>query len=346
MGRTRFVESTISAHYAPVKRWRVRLAIIHPPRSIAGFSIEAANGLTPTSSMVNFISSKFEVFRRIRSRRTCVAGWERKIRKIRSIRSEKGALIDQLLGQYLAHVTNLGPLVSPAHIHAALQSIYKYNYKRTLVDHDNVERTFALNNEAAMVICDYGDAPRPRIPFPYFAEVMTGFEHAAAALMIYSGMVDEGIECIHNIRARYDGEKRSPWDEAECGHHYARAMASWTSFVALSGFQYDGAKASVVAVPRVRHKKFNCFWSTATGWGTFSYLPVAGNGTRFTIEVLAGKLACRSCSIMGAGSSASAQSNGKLYSHSMERRDGNTVLHFDHPIQLSEGRPLRIELAS
>ncbi len=256
----------------------------------------------------------------------------------------KGCLIDQLLGQYLAHVTNLGPLVSTANVETTLRSIYKYNYKRTLVDHDNVERTFALNDEAAMVICDYGDAPRPRIPFPYFAEVMTGFEHATAALMIYSGMVNEGIECIHNIRARYDGEKRSPWDEAECGHHYARAMASWTSFVALSGFHYDGAEASVTALPRVSDRNFRCFWSTATGWGTFSYRPVAGNGTRFAIQVLAGKLRCGSCSIRGAGSSATVRGNGTAYSHTVKRQADHTVVQFEQPVLLAEGHELQIEL--
>ncbi len=139
-----------------------------------------------------------------------------------------GCLIDQLIGQYLAQIAGLGSLVSQEHVRATLQSIYKYNYKRSLDNHDNVERTFALNNEAAMVICDYATAPRPRIPFPYFAEVMTGFEHSTAALMLYSGMIDQGVESIGNIRSRYDGEKRNPWDEAECGHHYARAMASWT----------------------------------------------------------------------------------------------------------------------
>ncbi|HEY5256732.1 MAG TPA: GH116 family glycosyl hydrolase, partial [Acidobacteriaceae bacterium] len=256
----------------------------------------------------------------------------------------KGCLIDQLLGQYLAHVTNLGPLVSPANVQTTLRSIYAYNYKRTLVDHDNVERTFALNNEAAMVICDYGKAPRPRIPFPYFAEVMTGFEHATAALMIYSGMVEEGIECIHNVRARYDGEKRSPWDEAECGHHYARAMASWTSFVALSGFQFDATRAAVTAIPRTAHKTFNCFWSSATGWGTFAYRPIAGSGTRFTIQVLAGTLPCRSCEISGSGSSATVRANGNIVTHSIEKKNATTVFHFESPVQMTERHSLQIEL--
>ncbi len=251
----------------------------------------------------------------------------------------KGCLIDQLIGQYLSHVAGLGPLVSADHVRKTLESIYRYNYKRSLDSHDNVERTFALNDEAAMVICDYGNAPRPRVPFPYFAEVMTGFEHSTAALMIYSGMVSEGVECIHNIRARYDGEKRNPWDEAECGHHYARAMASWTSVVALSGFQYDGEEASVVAAPRVPHATFTCLWTTATGWGTFSY-----RSARFTIQILAGSLPCRSCEITGSGSSASVRRNGNLYSHSMERRAGNSILRFDKPLLLSEGDELQIEL--
>ncbi|HET6217163.1 MAG TPA: GH116 family glycosyl-hydrolase, partial [Acidobacteriaceae bacterium] len=211
-----------------------------------------------------------------------------------------GCLIDQLIGQYLAHVAGLGSLVLQDHVRRTLDSIHKYNHKPSLVDHENVERTFALNNEAAMVICDYATAPRPRIPFPYFAEVMTGFEHSTAALMLYSGMVDQGLEAIRNIRSRYDGEKRNPWDEAECGHHYARAMASWTSVVALSGFQYDGPQQAVVAVPGVGHKVFDCFWSTGTGWGTFSYRPLA-QGTQITIRVLAGRLSCRSCEVSGTG---------------------------------------------
>jgi hypothetical protein len=152
----------------------------------------------------------------------------------------EGCLVDQLVGQYVADFAGLGPLVDPAKIRKTLESIYKYNYKRELFEHESVQRIFALNDEAALVICDYGRGKRPRVPFPYFAEVMTGFEYSAAVLMLWHGMVDQGIECIANIRRRYDGERRNPWDEAECGHHYARAMAAWSAVLALSGFRYHG----------------------------------------------------------------------------------------------------------
>jgi non-lysosomal glucosylceramidase len=256
----------------------------------------------------------------------------------------QGCLIDQLVGQYLAQVAGLGLLVSQEHIETTLKSIFKYNYKSSLENHVNVERTFALNDEAAMVICDYGTAERPHIPFPYFAEVMTGFEHSTAALMLYSGMVDQGLECIHSIRARYDGEKRNPWDEAECGHHYARAMASWSSLLALSGFQYDGTQSSIVAVPRIPHEAFDCFWSTGTAWGTFSYQPAAGKVTHFTLRVLAGKLALRSCEITGSGSSTSVRSNGRSWPHTVKRDNGRTVFQIDDNLVLTESSNIQLDI--
>jgi len=257
--------------------------------------------------------------------------------------ADEGCLIDQLIGQYLAEVAGLGPLVSPEHIRATLASVYKYNYKRTLGDYENVARAFALNDEAGMVACDYSNTPRPPSPLAYFAEVMSGLEYSAAGLMIYSGMIDEAIECIGNIRARYDGEKRNPWDEPEYGHHYARAMASWTSVVALSGFSYHGEEGSVVAVPRLPHRTFDCFWASGTGWGTFSYRPNAKGGTRFKIEVLAGNLRVRSCEITAAGSPALARASGKEILHTIEAHGKRVVVRFNEAITLTGGNILEIE---
>jgi non-lysosomal glucosylceramidase len=254
-----------------------------------------------------------------------------------------GCLVDQLVGQYLADISGLGPLVSPAKIRATLQSIYRYNYKRSLVEHDNTERTFALNEEASVVICDYGKAERPLVPFPYFAETMTGFEYTAAVLMMSWGMVDEGVECLRNTRLRYDGEKRNPWDEAECGHHYARAMAAWSSVVALSGFSYDGAKASVIAIPRIAHVNFQCFWSTGAGWGTFA-IGKSVEATYLSIQVLAGTLACRSCEFVASGQSTSVMVRGQSIRSNSTYQDGCAVVSLEEVARLGVDDELHIEV--
>lgn len=254
-----------------------------------------------------------------------------------------GCLVDQLVGQYLADICGLGALVSPEKIRTTLRSIYQYNYKRSLALHDNVQRTFALNDEASLVICDYGKAERPYVPFPYFAETMTGFEYTAAVLMMNWGMVAEGLECVRNTRSRYDGQKRNPWDEAECGHHYARAMSSWSAIVALSGFGYDGATASLVAAPRLSPDNFQSFWSTGTGWGTFSLRRNTG-GAVFALQVLAGTLTCRSCEIAAPGTSASVFNGNTAVESRVERRNERLVATFARTLRLAAKDEFHVEM--
>ena len=202
-----------------------------------------------------------------------------------------------------------------------------------------MQRTFALNDEASLVICDYGKGERPYIPFPYFAETMTGFEYTAAVLMMNWGMMAEGLECVRNTRARYDGEKRNPWDEAECGHHYARAMAAWSAIVVLSGFSYNGATGSIVAAPMVSHGEFQSIWSTGTGWGTFS-LRSRGGGTVFTLNVLAGTLTCRSCEFPAPGTIASILSGGSPVDGRVDNHNQRLLATFQQdPSPGCEGRP-------
>ena len=86
-------------------------------------------------------------------------------------------------------------------------------------------------------------AARPRIPFPYYAEAWTGIEYLVAAQFIHAGMVREGVETVEDVRRRHDGERRNPWDEPECGHHYARAMSAWAPLLALSGYLYSAVFA-------------------------------------------------------------------------------------------------------
>ncbi len=91
---------------------------------------------------------------------------------------------------------------------------------------------------------------------------MTGFEYTAAIGMLYEGMQQEGLEIIKNIHDRYDGQKRNPFDEAECGHHYARAMASWAGIIQQSGFRYSVVYKTI----RFSNKEGNYFWSNRSSW--------------------------------------------------------------------------------
>ena len=196
----------------------------------------------------------------------------------------KGCLVDQLVGQYMAHVCGLGYLVDPGHVRTTLQSILKYNRQRGFYGHFNCLRSFVLGDETALLMASYPKG-RPKNPFPYFTEVMTGFEYTAAVGMLYEGDVENGLECIRDIRVRYDGRKRSPFDEAECGHHYARAMASWAAVLALSGFHYSGVELSMTFAAN----EGTFFWSNGWAWGTCTIKP-EGQKFRAELQVLHGEL--------------------------------------------------------
>ena len=254
----------------------------------------------------------------------------------------EGCLVDQLVGQYLADVAGLGPLVDPARIRKTLESIHHYNFRRDMFHHDSVQRTYVVNDEAALIICDYGKADRPRIPFPYFAEAWTGHEYSAASEMIYAGLVREGVECFENVRKRFDGERRNPWDEPECGHHYARAMAAWSGVLALSGFRYDGTKQTVNLSPPLADAVFRCFWSTATGWGVFARQQSAGK-TFFRIRVDHGSLPVRSFELKAHGAKARATVGGAELRHTLEVETG-AIIRLEQPLTLGDGQELVLEV--
>ena len=234
----------------------------------------------------------------------------------------EGCLADQLIGQYLADLAGLGPLLDPAHIRKTLESIRKYNYRAQLFEHDSVQRVYALNDEPAVLVCDYGKGVRPKIPFPYYAEAWTGIEYLVAAQFIHAGMVAEGVETVENVRMRFDGERRNPWDEPECGHHYARAMSAWSSVVAYSGFDYHGARKSVALMPKSSAAGLSSFWSTASGWGVFSVTPA-----RMELAVTEGSLALRSVTLPeGKSGPVSVTLNGRRIAHRAEGQAGAVTL--------------------
>jgi uncharacterized protein (DUF608 family) len=176
-----------------------------------------------------------------------------------------GCLVDQLVGQYMAEVCGLGYLLDQSKVRKTLESILRYNFKEDFADHFNHMRSYVLGGESALLMATYPKGRRPERPFPYYNEVMTGFEYTVAVHLIYEGMIDEALRVFGAVRERYDGLKRNPFDEAECGHHYARAMATWAAVPAWVGFHYS----AVDEFMEFSDKEGRWFWSTGYAWGTF-----------------------------------------------------------------------------
>ena len=140
-------------------------------------------------------------------------------------------LVDQLVGQQMAHLWDLGDLAKKDNLKKTCESIMRWNFLPDFTRHFNNMRTYCAGDEAGLLM---GSWPHGRLktPFPYFGEVMTGFEYVAAAEMIFQGMDDDAVKVVKAVRDRHDGLKRNPFSEPECGHNYARSMASWNCLLA------------------------------------------------------------------------------------------------------------------
>jgi len=178
-----------------------------------------------------------------------------------------GCHSDQLFGQWWANQLGLGYVLPAQHVHTAIQSIFRYNFRDKLASHEQKPRVFAMEDEPGLLVCTWPKGGRPDEPTLYSDEVWTGLEYEVAALLIWEGMVDEGFRLLEAVCQRYDGRRRSPWNEVECGDHYVRAMSSWSVLDAAGGYTYDASQGLIGFDPRIRPEKFRGFFIASSGWG-------------------------------------------------------------------------------
>ena len=205
----------------------------------------------------------------------------------------EGCLSEQVLGQWMSRVAGLGHILSPDKVRSALASVVRHNFRDPVGEVAHVQRVYALQDEAGLVLCSWPRGNRPPLPFIYCDEVWSGVEYEVAAHLIYEGMLAEGLRLVRAVRARHDGIRRNPWDECECGHHYARAMASWSLVQALSGARYSAVEQSLVFDPKLR-LPMKCVFAAGTAWGTARI-----TAKEAAIDVRYGSLSLRRMGLVG-----------------------------------------------
>ena len=205
----------------------------------------------------------------------------------------EGCLADQLFGQGWAHQVGLGYVYPKKTVESALRSIWKYDWAPDIAPQNKAhppQRWFAMPGEAGLFTCTWPKSKHlGKDSVLYRDEIWTGIEYQVAGHMVWEGMLTEALAICRAVHDRYHPAKRNPWNEVECGDHYARGMASYGVFLALCGFEYDGPKGRLGFAPKLGAADFRAAFTTAEGWGTFRQKDEAG-GRKAEVAVAWGKL--------------------------------------------------------
>jgi uncharacterized protein (DUF608 family) len=191
---------------------------------------------------------------------------------------DTGCHADQLLGQWWAHILDLGYLYPAERVKSALAAVMKYNFREKLAGFKQMPRRYVEDDEGGLIICTWPHGGRPKSFILYADEAWTGIEYAAAAAMLYEGLIGDARRIVRMARSRYDGRRRNglnsgpggnPYNELECGKFYARAMSSWSLLLAAQGIVLEGPKGILGFKPRWQPEDHRSFFTAPEGWGLF-----------------------------------------------------------------------------
>jgi len=271
--------------------------------------------------------------------------------KADAVGSYDGCEIDQVLGQGWACQVGLGDVLPKEETRQALKSLWKYNFTPDVGPYRAVYkpgRWYAMAGEAGTLMCTWpkGEFKRVKTNYDYyFNECMNGFEHQLSGHMIWENMLLEGFAIERAIHDRYHGLRRNPWNEVECGDHYARSMASYGVFLAACGFGYHGPKGHIGFAPRLTPENFKAPFTSAEGWGTFEQ-KAEGKRKKAKISVKYGRLKVKSIALYakidavpeGVGITL----NGKPVAAEISYKEGPVQITLQHETMIGEGAQLEI----
>jgi hypothetical protein len=216
-------------------------------------------------------------------------------------------------------------------------------------------RWYAMAGEAGLLMCSF---PRRDWDFAqargqgsadwaagYFNECMNGFEHQVAGHMLWEGLTLEGLAVERAIHDRYHASRRNPWNEIECGDHYARSMASYGVYLAACGFEYHGPKQHLGFAPKLSPENFKCAFTSAEGWGSYAQ-KAEGEKWKADLAVHWGQLKLKTIALAGMpGNSVHVSLGGKKLAASSMHDGKRLLITLAEPVKIAAGSVLEISCA-
>jgi uncharacterized protein (DUF608 family) len=273
-----------------------------------------------------------------------------------AINSGTGCEIDQVFGQSWAFQVGLPRVLPRQETCSALQSLWRYNFSPNVGPYRDVYkqgRWYALAGEAGLLMCsfprrdwDYAQAKGKGSEWAagYFNECMNGFEYQAAGHMLWEGLTLEGLAVTRAVHDRYHASRRNPWNEVECGDHYARSMASYGVYLAACGFEYHGPKRHIGFAPKLSPENFKCAFTAAEGWGAYSQNTASGK-PKAEIALRWGRLKLKTITLdfpEAATRAVKVALLGNILPAHLDRRGSRVVISLDREVEIAAGQSLDI----
>ena len=227
---------------------------------------------------------------------------------------------DQLSGEWYTGLMGIGHSVPKENILKAIQSVHTHNF----------------DSEFGLLNATYPPGRHPKFKTHQNLQAAgnwTGIEYANAALMIEMGMVEEGLEVIRSVHNRYTRVGRR-WNHVECGDHYFRAMSSWTTLLALTGFHLDAANQIVAFGPKV--DGLVAPWFATTGYGV-----VTGKGRTIEVNCRSGELVLKGLKLP-ASSGVRVSIESRSIANKLNPGEETTHVEFAQQVVLKAGQKLKI----
>lgn len=272
-----------------------------------------------------------------------------------------GCHIDQVFGQFWAHQLALPRVVPLEQSQSALHSLWKYSFTPDVgVYRDRIKtikggRWYAMAGEGGLLMCTFPKGGADRATGQggdawaagYFNECMSGFEHQVASHMVAEGLVQEGLAVTRMIHDRYHAAQRNPFNEVECSNHYARAMASYATFLTACGYEYHGPRGYLALNPKLTPENFESAFTAAEGWGVLRQNRSSAEQLN-EVEVRWGELRLRTLGVTLAPNTRFATATVSMKGTAIESTltmDGSSLLiRFEQDVLIPAGAKLEVRL--
>jgi hypothetical protein len=267
-----------------------------------------------------------------------------------------GCEYSQLLGQSWAYQVGLGEILDREKGTTALDHLWKYNFSTDVGPFRDVfknGRWYAMPGEGGLIACTWPHGGQEALMrgnrhfAGYLNECQNGYEYGATSLMMWHGMVHRALAHTRTLHDRYHASRRNPWNEVECGSHYARSMASYGLFTAVSGFEYHGPKGYIAFSPRLSPEDFRAAFTSAAGWGTFAQ-KIKRNVQTETLDLKYGHLKLQTLAFdLPEGKTAESVTvkvAGRECTARHVSRGRRVTITLDHAAQIEAGQSIEIEM--